>query len=159
MKKWVIGIAVVLAAICFHPFEAADTGELLVAQTLIIEGEENELSLWAAGLHATGKTAQTAVDKIADRAPGKLFLRQTGRIILCGGTEQFEKMELPEEIPMGAVVYRSNESAEALNKRLKELEAVLEARERREQDLPTLAQLKNEQIEGAYLETGARREE
>ncbi len=159
MKKWVAGIAVVLAAICFHPFEAADTGELLVAQTLMIEEEEDALSLWAAGLHATGKTAQSAVNQMADHAPGKLFLRQLKRIILCGGAEQLERMELPEEIPMGAVVYRSKEPAEALSERLEELEAVLEARERRERNLPTLAQLKNEQIEGAYLETGARGEE
>lgn len=144
MRKWIVTALVIAAALWFHPFPAADTGELLVAKTLLIEEQEGEISLWAAGLHARGETVQAAVEEMKNNAPGTLFLRQTMRIIFCGGAEQSENaLNLPQEIPIGAVVYQSEESAKDMNERLEDLEEQLEARERREQQLPTLAQLQN----------------
>ena len=155
MKKWIIAGAIILAALCFHPFEAADAGELLVAQTLVIEEDGDQISLWAAELHAKGKTTEEAAEKMKGSAPGTLFLRQTKRIIFCGGAEASDAaLKLPEELPMGAVVYQSEESGKDLNEKLKDLEEVLEAREQRERDLPTLAQIKNSRYLEERQETG-----
>lgn len=54
-------------------------------------------------------------------------------------------MELPETLPMGATVYSAEESAETLQE-AKDLEDVLEARERQQKNMPTLADLKNDAL-------------
>lgn len=154
MKKWIVGLLIIVAAVCFHPFHAFDPGELCVAQTLLVEAKDDQVTLWALEQSAQGETTAQAANVMAEAAPGELFLRQTKRIIFCGGAE-FSKnaLKLPEEIPMGAIVYQCQDSGEQLSENLEELEAVLEARERRERQLPTLAQLKNGRAMGAAMET------
>lgn len=148
MKKWYLAAAGLLlagAAVCFRPFSPADPGTLCVAQTLIVETEGDQVTVWGADLEARGKTAREAAEVMAQKAPGTLFLRQVKRIIFCGGAEN---VLLPREIPMGAVLYRSGEPGAVLREDLEALEAVLEARERRERSLPTLAQMENSALRG-----------
>ena len=55
-------------------------------------------------------------------------------------------MELPDEIPLGAILYTSRESADVLREQ-ETLEQVLEAREQRDHTLPNLAFVKNQWLE------------
>jgi hypothetical protein len=97
-------------------------------------------------LEGTGTDVGAAADDMAENAPGQLFLRQTKRLIFCGDTQP-DLLGLPEELPMGAVVYQDPREAEELLKQLETLETVLEAREKRSEEVPTLARLQNRQLE------------
>lgn len=149
LKKWIAAGLIILISLCFHPFQAADAGELCVAETVIVENTGDNVEMWAAGVHGQGRTASDAAADMAQSAPGTLFLRQVKRVIFCGGAERSEEARsLPEEIPMGAVIYESQEPGWALSEELEELEEVLEARERREKEPATLAQIKNQVLLG-----------
>lgn len=94
-----------------------------------------------------------ALADMEEWAPGQVFLRQTKRIIFCGGTEA-RPGELPEDLPMGAGVYETTQSAEILLE-INDLEDILEARERRQKQMPTLADLKNSALSGKKLPLAA----
>jgi hypothetical protein len=144
VKKWLIAGTLVLLAGYFDllPFKSMDAGDLLVVETLLIEDDAGEVHLYAMDLEGIGTNVGAAADHMAENAPGQLFLRQTKRLIFCGDTQQ-DLLGLPEELPMGAVVYADPRKAEELLTQLETLEAVLEAREKRAEDVPTLAQLQN----------------
>lgn len=146
MKKWLLGIAVFLVISFFDlwPFPQQDAGELYIVETLLVERQGNAVVLTAGELSAGGADMNEALAAMEENAPGQLFLRQTKRIIFCGGEESWDPMDLPEQLPMGACVYLWDGAAEALN--MEEVNKVLEARERRNTKTPTLAQLKNEAI-------------
>jgi hypothetical protein len=148
VKKWLIAGALVLLAGYFDllPFKSVDAGDLLVVETLLIQEEAGEVHLYAMDLEGTGTDVYAAADDMAENAPGQLFLRQTKRLIFCGDTQP-DLLELPEELPMGAVVYQDPREAEELLKQLETLETVLEAREKRSEEVPTLARLQNRQLE------------
>jgi hypothetical protein len=144
VKKWLIVGALVLLAGYFDllPFKSMDAGDLLVVETLLIQEEAGEVHLYAQDLEGTGTDVGAAADNMAENAPGQLFLRQTKRLIFCGDTQQ-DLLGLPEELPMGAVVYADPREAQELLEQMETLEAMLEAREKRSEDVPTLAQLQN----------------
>jgi hypothetical protein len=144
VKKWLIAGALVLLAGYFDllPFKSTDAGDLLVVETLLIEDDAGEVHLYAMDLEDTGTDVGVAADHMAENAPGQLFLRQTKRLIFCGDTKP-DLLGLPEELPMGAVVYADPREAQELLEQMETLEAMLEAREKRSEDVPTLAQLQN----------------
>lgn len=147
MKKWALGIFAALAVGYFGllPFESTDAGELYVVETLLVEADENQVRLYSGDTMGSGATPAEAVQDMERKAPGQLFLRQTKRLIFCDGAEQnCNPMELPEQLPMGAGVYAAEQTAEALLEEQEDLENILEARERRQQQsMPTLADMKN----------------
>lgn len=151
MKLWLLAGIVALCVGYFDllPFESIDAGELYIVETLMVEETAGEVSLYAGEVEGHGPTLKAAVADMERFAPGQLFLRQTKRLIFCAGTEA-KPMELPETLPMGAAVYRAEESAEEL-KDDKELEDVLEARERQRKNMPTLAGLKNDALTNRAL--------
>ena len=55
-------------------------------------------------------------------------------------------MELPDEIPLGAIVYTCSKSAAELQSQ-DDLEQVLEAGEQRDRSMPDLASIKNQWLE------------
>lgn len=146
MKLWLLAGVVALCVGYFDllPFESVDAGELYIVETLMVEDRAGEVSLYAGDVEGHGATMDAAVADMENYAPGRLFLRQTKRLIFCGGSEVMP-MELPETLPMGAAVYGAEESAETLLD-AKELEDILEARERRFGNMPTLADLKNDAL-------------
>jgi hypothetical protein len=148
VKKWLIaGTLVLLLGYCdLLPFQSMDAGNLLVVETLLIEENAGEVHLYAQDLEGTGQDVVTAAENMAENAPGQLFLRQTKRLIFCGDTE-LELLDLPEELPVGAIVYQDPRTAEELLAQLETLEPMLEAREKRAERVPTLAQLQNRQLE------------
>lgn len=152
MKKWLLCLAVVLAvgAMDLWPFPQQDAGELYLVETLFIETDGAAVRLRSGELEAQGTTLEDALAAMEDRAPGQLFLRQARRVVFCGGAEEVcDPMELPEELPMGACVYRCRGTAERVDQET--LNKVLEAWERRHEDAPTLADLKNSALTGRPL--------
>lgn len=146
MKLWLLAGIVALCVGYFDlfPFESVDAGELYIVETLMVEECAGEVSLYAGKVEGHGPTLKAAAADMEHFAPGQLFLRQTKRLIFCAGTEA-KPMELPETLPMGATVYSAEESAETLQE-AKDLEDVLEARERQQKNMPTLADLKNDAL-------------
>jgi hypothetical protein len=144
VKKWLVAGGLVLLAGYFDllPFQSEDAGELLVVETLLIQEEAGEVHLYGLDLEGTGVDVAAAAENMAENAPGQLFLRQTKRLIFCGDMQP-DLMELPEELPVGAVVYGDPREAQELLTQLETLEAMLEAREKRSENVPTLAQLQN----------------
>jgi hypothetical protein len=114
-------------------------------ETLLVEEDAGEVRLYAEDFEGSGTDAEAAAENMAENAPGQLFLRQTKRLILCGNTE-LDLLELPKELPAGAVVYADPRSAQALLEQMETLEPMLEAREKRAEQVPTLAQLQNRQL-------------
>ncbi len=149
MKKWLLCLAAVAAvgALDLWPFPQQDAGELYLVETLLVEADGRQVTLRSGELSGSGGTSAEALEEMEQRAPGQLFLRQTRRIIFCNGAERFcDPMELPEPLPMGACVYCCPEAAKDLEE--KKLNQVLEARERRNERTPTLAQMKNSVVSG-----------
>jgi hypothetical protein len=144
VKKWLVaGMLVLLAGyLDLLPFQSEDAGELLVVETLLIQEEAGEVHLYGLDLEGTGRDVAAAAENMAENAPGQLFLRQTKRLIFCGDTQP-DLLDLPEELPVGAVVYADPREAQELLGQLDTLEAVLEAREKHSEDVPTLARLQN----------------
>jgi hypothetical protein len=147
VKKWLIAGMLVLLAGYFDllPFKSEDVGELLVVETLLIEEDAGEVHLYAEELAGSGTDAEAAAENMAENAPGQLFLRQAKRLIICGDTE-LDLLKLPEELPAGAVVYADPRRAQTLLEQMETLEPMLEAREKRAEQVPTLAQLQNRQL-------------
>lgn len=155
MRLWLLAAVVALCVGYFDllPFESVDAGELYIVETLMVEETAQGISLYAGEAEGHGSTLEAAVADMERWATGRLFLRQTKRLIFCGG-RVVEPMELPETLPMGAGVYSTEESAETLLD-AKDLEDVLEARERRQQNIPTLAELKDDMLSGRNLTLAA----
>lgn len=152
MKKWLVGLAAVLMVgyLNLWPFPQQDAGDLYIVENLLVEMDETEVRLYAGTLSARGRTFTDALSCMEGNAPGQLFLRQTRRVIFCRGAEKLcNPMVLPEQLPMGACVYSAKEPAEELD--METWGAVLEARERRHPETPTLAQLKNSALSGNML--------
>lgn len=146
MKRWIFGLLAAMAVgyLGWLPFPCADAGELFVVETLLLEADGEQVKLCAGELTGEGTSLPEALADLRSQAPGELFLRQTRRMIFCGGAEKrLDPLLLPEELPMGAAVYATKTPAEELSQDPETLDAVLEAQERREQDMPTLARLKN----------------
>ena len=144
MKKWIMVLAGLAALWAVHPFQGVDAGSLCVVETLLIEPKQGQVQVAAGTLEGIGETAPEALENMAENTPGTLFLRQVRRIILCGEQNGVRRvMELPEEIPLGAIVYISAKTAAELQSQ-EELERVLEAREQRDRSMPTLASIKNQ---------------
>ncbi len=142
MYRWIAAGALVWAVtwLGFWPFPQTDTGELFLVNTLAVEAN-GTVRLYAGEFVGAGRTVAEAAEELEAHAPGRLFLRQTGRIIFCNGAESgLDPMTLPRELPMGTYIYQYEGSAEELD--LEALEPVLEAAERRE-DRPTLAEYQN----------------
>lgn len=147
MKKWIIALAGLAALWALHPFHDVDAGSLCVVETLLIGAKQGQIQVTAGTLEGTGETVPEALADMAESTPGTLFLRQVRRVILCGGKYNVEVlMELPDEIPLGAVIYTSDESAESLREQ-DALEQVLEAGEQRNHRMPNLASIKNKWLE------------
>ena len=146
MKKWIIALAGLGILWAIHPFRGIDAGSLCVVETLLIESEQGEVSVASGELTGTGDTVQAALDDMAEHTPGTLFLRQVRRVILCGGEKGTNVlMELPDEIPLGALIYTSDESAESLRQQ-DTLDQVLEAREQRNHTMPNFAEVQNHSL-------------
>lgn len=155
MRLWLLAGLVALCVGYFDllPFESVDAGELYIVETLMVEQTAQGIDLYAGDAEGHGSTMDAAVADMERWAPGQLFLRQTKRLIFCGGRVT-EPMDLPETLPMGAGVYSTEESAETLLD-ADELEDVLEAWERRQKNIPTLAELKNNKLTGQSLTLAA----
>ena len=146
MRKWTIALAGLGILWAIHPFQGIDAGSLYVVETLLIEPEQGEIFVASGELTGTGDTVQAALEDMAEHTPGTLFLRQVRRVILCSGKNDTNVlMELPDEIPLGAMIYTSNESAESL-RRQDTLDQVLEAREQRNHTMPNLAEVRNHRL-------------
>lgn len=146
MKKWIIALVGLGILWAIHPFRGIDAGSLCVVETLLIESEQGEVSVASGKLTGSGGTVQAALENMAEHTPGTLFLRQVRRVILCGGKYDTNVlMELPDEIPLGAMIYTSDESAESLRQQ-DTLDQVLEAREQRNHTMPNLAEVRNHRL-------------
>ena len=146
MKKWIIALAGLGILWAIHPFREIDAGSLCVVETLLIESEQGKISVASGELKGRGDTVQAALEDMAEHTPGTLFLRQVRRVILCGGEKDTNVlMELPDEIPLGALIYASDESAESLRQQ-DTLDQVLEAREQRNHTMPNLAEVRNHRL-------------
>ena len=147
MKKWIVALAGLAALWAVHPFRGVDAGSLCVVETLLVEAKQGQVQVAAGTLEGTGETVPEALEDMAENTPGTLFLRQVRRIILCGEQNGVRRvMELPDEIPLGAIVYTSSKTAAELQAQ-EELEQVLEAREQRGRSMPNLASIKNQWLE------------
>lgn len=151
MKKWMLAAAVMLIFVYsdLAPFESMDAGELCVVETLFVEKRGTRIRLLSEETEGVGETIAEAVEHMKENAAGRLFLRQVQRVVFCNGAEEFvDMLELPWEIPLGAGVYQSESSAEDLMKDLNGLEGRLKVMEQQKNKVPTLAQLKNMQLQG-----------
>lgn len=145
MNKWILGAAAAVAVSwCgWLPFEAVDAGELYVVENLLVEADGQQVTLHTEDVSGSGKDLEEAFLAMQANAPGQLFLRQTRRLIFCGGGEYYINMyDLPHELPVGMAVYQTEQTAEELLEE-KKLGEILEAREHREKEYPTLAKVKN----------------
>lgn len=162
MRKWLItGLA---ALALFYsgakPFETFDTSKLCVVETLLIEQTEEGVRLCGEGIQGVGATVKEAVANMEASAPGQLFLRQVKRILFCGGAEKtLDLTKLPEEISYGTICYRSGSSTKTLCEDLEVLEARLDAREKRDEQLPTLAKRLNQMIKRGDAENSPKVED
>lgn len=153
MKKWLLAAAAVLILSYgdFLPFENADAGDLYIVETLFVEKKGNRLVLLAEDIQGSGADVAAAAEDMKKTAPGRLFLRQVKRIVFCQGAQtQVDILSMPEEIPLGASVFVSNEPANKLLNDLENLEKRLEVQEEQAKNMITLAQLQN----GALKEAG-----
>lgn len=143
MKKW-IGAAVVLALLwSIRPFRPVDAGELFTVETLLIQRSGGDITVTAGEQTGTGETIEAALEQMAEDAPGILFLRQVRRVIFCGAEWDIKTVaELPEELPMGALLYTSPCSAEKLAQ-WENLDQVMAAREQHGERGRNLAEMKN----------------
>ena len=146
MKKW-IGAAVVLALLwSIRPFTPVDAGELFTVETLLIERSDGSITVAAGEQSGTGETVEAALEQMAEDAPGILFLRQVRRVVFCGtGWDAEIESQLPEELPMGALLYTSPCSAEMLVQ-WDDLDQVMAAREQRGERGRNLAEMKNRSL-------------
>ena len=145
--RWILGAAAMMAVsfLGFWPFEKQDTGDLYIVETLVAEPEGTGVRLWTGEVSGRGETMAEAVEALEELAPGTLFLRQTERVIFCGGAEDRCRLgEIPEALPMGAYLYCMERRPEDLER----LDQVLKARERRRKDTPTLAQAEAAMLSG-----------
>lgn len=146
MKRWIIGAIAALAVgfLGWLPFPCTDAGELYLVETLLLEADGRQVTLYAGNVTGQGESLEAALLDLEHRAPGQLFLRQTQRLIFCGGAAaELDPLLLPEELPLGTAVYGTEAPAEKLCADPDRLNAVLEAQERRRPDTPTLARLQN----------------
>ena len=158
MKRWIIGALAALAVgfLGWLPFPCTDAGELYLAETLLLEADSGGMTVYAGDLSGRGENLDEALLDLEKRAPGQLFLRQTQRLIFCGGAAaQLDPLLLPEDLPVGAAVYGTDTPAAELTGAPEELDAVMEAQERREPDTPTLAQMKNAALARDPVRLGA----
>lgn len=146
-KKWIfVGAAVLLWQI-WQPFAPVDAERLCVVETLVISAEhQGEVALLSRDCKGTGRTLAEAVENMREKAPGELFLRQTKRIIFCGGSQkEIDPMELPEMIPLGTAVYVTDKTGTEIVAELDTLEKQLGFRESK--GTSTLADMKNRAME------------
>lgn len=149
-KKWIVGMlaALIVAYLGLWPFDSLDAGEIYMVETLLISGEDGKINVYTRDVSAEGGTVNEAIKNLAERTPGQLFLRQTKRVIFCGGAEErIDICTMPRELPIGVIIYRSNQEPEKLQEDYDEMERRLGAKERREEQLPTLAKLQNRALE------------
>ncbi len=147
MKKWIVALAALGILWATHPFQGIDAGSLCVVETLLVEPKQGGIYVASGALNGTGATVSEALQDMAEHTPGALFLRQVRRIILCDDEAGIQPlMGLPEEIPMGALIYTSGETAASLQTQ-DALDQVLEAREQRNRTMPSLAVVKNHWLE------------
>lgn len=145
MKKWIV-VAGILLGWALRPFGAEDAGSLYVVDTLALETKEGQVIATDGTVEGSGATVKDALDEMALHTPGILFLRQTRRIILCGENRELEMIRaLPDEIPMGAFLYQTEQPIERI-KEDKELNEVLTARETEGLMVPSLAQVRNQML-------------
>lgn len=155
MKKWMVAALAVLVLGYgdLLPFEHVDAGEMCLVETLLVEAKGQNTILYSIYGQGSGETPAEALADMERQIPGRLFLRQTRRVIFCGEAEnQVSVLELPEEIPLGAVVYGSKENPVELLERMDSMERNLHAREQRGEDWPTLGWMKNEALRGEHHE-------
>lgn len=153
--KWLLAAAVALL-LCYGdllPFENRDAGEMCIVETLFVEQKGAYVALSSGEIQGMGKDLQAAAENMEENAPGGLFLRQVKRILFCQGAEKgVDLLKMPEELPLGAAIYRSDAPAEELLKELETMEKRLEAKEQRERDIPTLARIQNQVLKEAERE-------
>lgn len=149
MKKWILTAAAVLLLYSdLVPFESMDAGELCVVETLLVECEGTQVRVLSEEAVGDGENIAEAVERMEENAPGRLFLRQVQRVIFCNGAEkQVALMDIPQEIPLGAGVYQTDGSGEGLLDDLEGLENRLRIMEQEKNRVPTLAYLKNEELQ------------
>lgn len=141
MKLWLLALAA--AAIVFPPFKAVDPGRLCVVETLVLAQTKDAYCIYGGEWSGKGETLSAALADMERTVPGKLFLRQVQRVIFC----QSDALPVPEEVPMGAAVYRSGLDGESLWEDLKKLEPVMKEWEQ-EKELPRVSDLKREKSGG-----------
>lgn len=146
MKKWLFAAAALLI-LCYGdllPFENVDAGQMCIVETLFIETQGNEICLYAENLNGCGADCTEAVENMKQIAPGRLYLRQVKRVVFCQGAEEYvDVLTLPQEVPLGAVVYTSQQPAQVLMEELENLEKRMETKEQTKGQIPTMAQLEN----------------
>lgn len=131
MKKWAYGLLVlVLLYGNLWPFEPVDARELCVVEQLNIDIWQGKIRFWGENIQGTGETMKEAQKSMEEASEGTLFLRQVTKIVLWDEAgERLNLLELPEELPLGAVVYEGTEQAGKLRR------------------LGTLAEVKNRLLE------------
>lgn len=147
LRKW-IWAALALLVLRYGgmlPFEHVDAGEMCLVETLLVDAGDEDTLLCSIYGQGRGTTVEEALENMEQQAPGRLFLRQVRRVIFCDGTRaEGCAMELPEEIPLGAVIYHRQEEPEELLQRIEYVERNLSSRENRETGGLTLGQIKNQ---------------
>lgn len=157
-KKWMTGIlaALITAYLGLWPFESLDAGGIYMVETLLISESDGTIEVYTKDVSGRGETVDEAVENLTERTPGQLFLRQTKRVIFCGGAEErINIRSMPKELPIGVVIYASPEEPEKLQEDFDAMEQRLSAKEEREERMPTLAILQNRAYERAEDDPGA----
>ena len=146
MKKWILCLAtlLIIGAFDLWPFRREDAGSLAIVETLLVKTEGETISLVAGDQAGHGASVEEALEDLREHMPGQLFLRQVRRVIFCGDALwHCPPEELPEALPMSALIYHAADVPD-----MEKLEPVLETRESRRQDLPTLARILNGRLSG-----------
>ena len=112
MKKWILCLAafIVLDLLDLWPFEQEDTSTLYIVESLQVEADPGTVTFRTDGISGTGTDPASAIERLEDGVPGKLFLRQARRVIFLKGAERYlDPSALPDQLPAGAYVYRAAE--------------------------------------------------
>ena len=146
MKRfwWLILTVLVLWFGKAGPFSPMDAGEMCILETMFVQRESGQIRMLGKDVEGSGASFYEAYEDMADNAPGKLYLRQVRRVIFCGSETEFEDFIcLPEDIPLGALIYRTDAAPETLMEQLDNLERKLLVEEKEGETAPKLAQLLN----------------
>lgn len=87
MRRWMIYVAVVAAALILKPKDIKDVGELLPVELLYISREAGSIRAETdTGTFGTGRNLEEALKDLKETAPGEIFLETADYLIVTDRT-------------------------------------------------------------------------